>query len=113
MMATFWVGQAGELKRNLKIDSVQLGQFTLAKAYFAFRFYDKSRVALVTADMQDQHGTTDIIWAITPGFFTPERMGPCETQIVILDSDNNPTITFPIQKDEVVGMIMSPAELTA
>ena len=115
MPVIYWVGQAGELKQTVKINSVELDRFTLAKAYLAFEFADESKQALSTTQMEDRgEDGTEITFDIPPDFFTKARKGPCKIQMVILDSDNNPAVAFPIYEGaQVHDMIMSPGELTA
>ena len=115
MPVIYWVGQAGELKQTVKINSVQLGEFTLAKAYLAFEFADESKQALSTTQKEEKgEDGTEFTFDIPPDFFTKARKGPCRIQMVILDSDNDPAWAFPIYEGaQVHDMIMSPAELTA
>ena len=117
-MTTYWVGQSGTFDLIFKYDNKGgvLPEFADAQSYLAFRFHDNSRAALraaVTApDVPSGYMKGQFV--ILPDFFTPARMGPCETQAVLLDgNDRNPAVAFPIEKAEVVGMIMSPTELTA
>ena len=117
-MTTYWVGQAMTFDLIFKHDHMggSLPGFGDPQSYLAFRFYDKSRAALRAADTAPDVPTGYVKgrFVILPDFFTPARMGPCETQAVLLDGDDrNPAIAYPIEKAEVVGMIMSPTELTA
>ena len=117
-MERFWVGQAETREVLMKYEHGQtLPEFTGIEAYYVFRFANKTRAAITAINVVPDASSPEHVKAsfiITRDFFTDARKGPCETQIVLLDDhDFSPVVAYPIQKAEVVGMIMSPTELTA